>query len=214
MQHSPVDSKTLAFYQNNAAQLRATYNTKSFHEVHPALMRLLPLNKPSRKALDVGCGSGRDAFALANFGFNVVAVDPCEAFLERARTDFFDHRLTFKNDSLPSLDSIQTPKNTEDGYDVILLSAVWMHLPPSYREEAAARLSQLLAVDGLLAILIRQGKFDDGRISFVQPIEPLIELMSSFGIELIHREDEAADLLLRPDVRWNQLIFKKIAKSS
>lgn len=42
---------------------------------------------PSGRILDIGCGPGREAIALAQRGYDVVAVDISAAALERARTN-------------------------------------------------------------------------------------------------------------------------------
>lgn len=39
----------------------------------------------ARRVLEVGCATGGHAVALAREGFEVVAIDPCEGFIERAR---------------------------------------------------------------------------------------------------------------------------------
>lgn len=42
---------------------------------------------PSRRVLDLGCGTGRQACLLAQEGYEVVAIDASEAALEQARTE-------------------------------------------------------------------------------------------------------------------------------
>jgi len=45
----------------------------------------LPKLPPRARVLDAGCGSGRDALAFANLGFDVEAIDASSGMVERAR---------------------------------------------------------------------------------------------------------------------------------
>ncbi|WIM72535.1 methyltransferase domain-containing protein [Corynebacterium suedekumii] len=56
------------------------------------------------RALDIGCGEGADAVWLAEQGWEVTAIDPVAAALERARTladaHGVTHRITFRQQDL------------------------------------------------------------------------------------------------------------------
>jgi len=51
-------------------------------------------------------------------------------------------------------------------FDVILLSAVWMHLPPADRPRAFRKLITLLKPGGLLALTLRLGPAPPERAMF------------------------------------------------
>ena len=66
-------SVNIDFYNKNSDKLTEQYNSLNFQDVHKNILEYLPKNG---NILDVGCGSGRDAFGLARMGYDVTAVDP------------------------------------------------------------------------------------------------------------------------------------------
>lgn len=78
-----VSQSTLDYYQ---------YHTESFIEqtlnvdMQSIYYRFLPyLPKGEQYILDLGCGTGRDSLYFANCGFNVLAIDGCQALLNFAK---------------------------------------------------------------------------------------------------------------------------------
>jgi SAM-dependent methyltransferase len=78
--------------------------------------------------LDVGAGSGRDAAWFAANGYDVVAVEPSDAMLAHARKLHPSSRIHWVSDSLPDLANV---RRLGLSFNLILLSAVWMHIPPA-----------------------------------------------------------------------------------
>ena len=62
-------------------------------------------------------------------------------------------RVVWMNDALPDL---RTLRGLGRRFDLILLSAVWMHVAPKGRERAFRILSELLGPSGLLVITLRR----------------------------------------------------------
>ncbi|MEW6386841.1 MAG: class I SAM-dependent methyltransferase [Thermodesulfobacteriota bacterium] len=97
---------------------------------------------PGEKVLDVGCGNGLVAYAVAEgAGAWVVAMDLDPDHLAQARGRFSHPRITYLwGDALTEL--------PEGGFDVVILSNVLEHLParPRFLQklQAAARPSRLL----------------------------------------------------------------------
>ena len=58
------------------------------------------------------------------------------------------------NDALPDLRALRALGRR---FDLVLLSAVWMHVAPKGRERALRILSELLGPSGLLVITLRLG---------------------------------------------------------
>ena len=112
------------------------------------------------KLLDVGCGSGRDASALAERGYDVVAVDPSKEMLKAAKHLQKSDRIQWVCDSLPHLRRVKR-LNTE--FALVLVSAVWMHIPPKDRSAALGTLAELLRHNGILAVSLRRGEADEHR---------------------------------------------------
>ena len=112
------------------------------------------MDKKTGLALDVGAGSGRDSLALAERGWDVVAVEPA-AELRRLGEAATAHRsIHWVDDAMPDLSEI---RKLSYRFDLVLVSAVWMHLPHSSRERAFRILTELLAPSGLLVITLRHG---------------------------------------------------------
>jgi ubiquinone/menaquinone biosynthesis C-methylase UbiE len=78
--------------------------------------------RPVREILDLGCGTGRFAEALAaHFDAGVIGVDPSEKMLEQARQKCNDHRVRYAKahgESLPLADG---------SVDLIFMSMVFHH---------------------------------------------------------------------------------------
>ena len=86
------------------------------------------------------------------------------------------------------------PAVTRSGlaFDLILLSAVWMHVPAGGRARAFRKMINLLKPGGLIALTLRHG-----------PAEP-VRNQGAF----IERTTEAKDELGRGDVRWTQIAIR------
>jgi len=137
-------------YGENAEVLFARYEAIRFENVQREVLHLFPL--PPARALDVGAGTGRDAAALSRIGHRVVAVEPAPELRIAGERLHSGLGVIWVDDALPELARVATP---EGGFDLILLTAVWMHLDASARETAMARLAELLAASGLMTIALR-----------------------------------------------------------
>jgi SAM-dependent methyltransferase len=117
---------------------------------------------PARPAavLDVGAGSGRDASWLSALGYDVVAVEPSAEMRSIAQEHHAGKPIRWIADSLPVL---QVTFRTGLSFDLILLSAVWMHVAPSDRARAFRKLINLLKPGGILAITLRHGPAEADR---------------------------------------------------
>lgn len=150
--------KSLDYYSANAEALFTAYTALDFETVHADWLTCLP-EKPGT-ALDVGAGSGRDALALAKRGWEVVAVEPAQRLRQLGGTHTAGTAVQWMDDQLPELAQVRA---LSERFDLILLSAVWMHLPPSERERAMRVLSELLAPGGRLCVTLRHGPGDGQR---------------------------------------------------
>lgn len=151
------------FYNKNAKALAQQYLSKSFDEVHQSWHQLLPtiLENPNARILDIGAGSGRDAKFIAqsavnkhgdNNGIQVIAVEPANLLAELGARQTAGLNVKWLTDSLPALSTI-TKK--EISFDLIILSAVWMHIPVSDRARSIRKLANLLKPGGQLVISLR-----------------------------------------------------------
>lgn len=146
------------FYSDNADTLFERYNALDFETVHADLLGCLP--EAPGAALDIGAGSGRDALALAQRGWEVVAVEPAGRLRELGKAHTHGKAVQWMDDQLPALNAVRA---LSERFNLILLSAVWMHVSPPERERAIRVLSDLLAPGGRLFITLRHGPGDEGR---------------------------------------------------
>jgi len=193
--------QTIPHYDRNAEQLVSQYESLTFEHVHPALLDLLP--PPGATILDVGAGSGRDAAWLAARGYDVVAAEPSEAMRTLARQHHPLPRIHWVADSLPDLPQVRRLGLT---FDLILLSAVWMHVPPSARQRALRKLATLLSPNGRIAISLRIGPPDTGRAMYEVTLPELTSMAQQFGLRLV-RTDDSPDRLGRPGISWTTAVL-------
>ena len=155
------------------------------------------------RILDVGAGSGRDAAWLADQGHEVVAVEPSPAMREEAMTRHANMSIQWLDERLPDL-----PKASSQGpFDLILLNAVWMHVPESNRKRAFRKLINMLKPDGTLAITLRQGSEVPERGIYTVSAEELETLAYDHGA-FVARCEECRDCLGRKDVGWTQIAIR------
>ena len=133
--------------------------------MHAPIVDLLPTGQ-NRVALDVGAGSGRDAGWLASLGFDVVAVEPARSMRGSAKQRYPSHQIQWLDDRLPGLDEVH---RLGLRFDLILLSAVWMHVKPADRHRAFRKLATLLKPGGLLIMSLREGPSEQDRPMWPAP---------------------------------------------
>ncbi|MFI9319104.1 class I SAM-dependent methyltransferase [Kitasatospora aureofaciens] len=190
-----------AGYGEAAEQLAVQYESVAFTEVHHSLLHLYPAAPAA--VLDVGAGTGRDAAALAALGHRVVAAEPTPELRAVGRRLHPDADIRWVADALPAL-----PRLSAEGkrFDLILLTAVWMHLTPAEGPPAMDALGRLLAPGARLALTLRHGPVPPGRRMFDLPPEHTIALARDRGLRLLHR-GARPDLHGREGVSWTELVF-------
>jgi SAM-dependent methyltransferase len=192
------------YYSSNASALYAQYRTLDSEVVHRQWIDQLPAIPGL--ACDIGAGSGRDSDWLARLGWDVVAVEPCKELRELGWVNSHKN-VTWLDDKLPELKKLRA-----GGYrfNIILISAVWMHLPPTERERAFRIVTELLAPGGILVITLRHGK--DEAENLERNFHSVnAEELQNFArqravIPVVRHQD--IDKLGRTQVRWETLAFK------
>jgi SAM-dependent methyltransferase len=153
-----ADLSSTAGYAAEADALAVEYERLTFDRVHGDILHLLP--PAPAMVLDIGAGTGRDAAALTARGYRVTAVEPTAAMRGHGQRLHADNGIVWLEDGLPDLAQV-------DGrFDLILLTAVWMHLDAAERQRAMPRLAALVAPGGLVAMTLRHGPVPPGRRMF------------------------------------------------
>jgi len=195
------NNKNISFYSDNSTALFDQYQSLSFDAVHQSWLGTVNLSQ-YKTALDIGAGSGRDALALSQSRLCVTAIEPAPSLMDKG-IELTGDKVTWKSDALPELPSLN-----ENTYDVILISAVWMHLTKEKQSQSLKRLNTLLNDNGILVITLRHGDFDDGRAAFDVSATRLTSDAKRLGLSLMHSDNDT-DQLNRPDVFWETLVFTR-----
>ena len=175
-------------------------------EKYEAVLHLLPA--ASSRILDIGAGSGKDAFDLAVLGHRVLAVEPTPVLLAGAMARHGHPAIAWLDDGLPDLAATRARGET---FDLILLSAVWMHLDADQRRRAMPNVAALLADGGTLILSLRHGPVPPGRRMFEVSADETIGLAQAEGLRPRLQEErgsiQAANRLA--GVTWTILAFEK-----
>lgn len=193
-------------YAENAHSLIERWKDLSFAERHEPILHLLP-QSPSR-ILDIGAGIGTDADAFAAMGHSVVAVEPVDALRIAGIERHSSARIEWVDDSLPQLAHLRTRRRE---FDLVMLSAVWMHLDEDERRRAMPNVGALLCDGAMLIMSLRYGPVPDGRRMFDVSAEETIRLADAHGLRnVLNVETESVQRGNRSEgVMWRRLAFVK-----
>lgn len=193
-------------YDDEADELFIRYESFDFKAVHAGLAGFIP--PPPGRVLDVGAGTGRDAAWYAAAGYDVTAVEPSEAMRTRAMALHPSPAIEWLDDSLPRLASLA---GRGASFDLVQLSAVWMHLDAAERAAAMPVLARLMKPGGVLLMLVRQGPVPEGRVMFEVPKVETLALASAAGLDGLHwaARKSAGEVNRRAGVSWMSYAFAK-----
>ena len=170
------------------------------------VLHLLPA-APSH-VLDIGSGIGKDAAAFAAMGHSVVAVEPTQELRLPGIALHDAPRITWLDDSLPDLSVLRARNET---FDLIMLSAVWMHLDAAQRQRAMSRLASLMNASATLILSLRHGPVPAGRRMFDVSAEETMELAATQNLLPVLNVQTASmqKLNQQSGVTWTRLAFRR-----
>jgi SAM-dependent methyltransferase len=195
--------KSTRYYDDHADALYSQYNALPSDAVHGSWAKKHLSEKPGF-ACDIGAGSGRDANWLAARGWDVVAVEPSAEMRELAMGTSHP-RITWLDDALPHLSKLRSIGHR---FDLILLSAVWMHVAHGERERTFRIISELLKPSGVLVITLRQGSDSQENVErgfHSVSSEEVLEYARRRAVALTARV--CVPDQLREHVSWETLVF-------
>ncbi|HEY2025308.1 class I SAM-dependent methyltransferase [Paraburkholderia sp.] len=206
-----IDTSGTEGYAERADALIEQWRTISFADRHAPILRWIP-QAPSR-IVDIGAGIGTDAAGLAALGHTVLAVEPVDAFRDAARELHPSPRIEWLDDSLPDLAALVARR---DSFDVVMLSAVWMHLDAAQRDRAMRRVAALLREGGVSIMSLRHGPVPAGRRMFDVTAEETIGLALAHGLRLVRdlRTSSVQPANRANGVTWTRLVFEKPAEAA
>lgn len=207
------------YYNDRVQEIAPQYLSLSFDQVHNNWAHYLPaiLDKPHSTILDVGAGVGRDVSHIANLlaekqqddnQCRVYAVEPALKMLQEGQTTTQGQNVHWLQDALPALDKTT---RLEISFDLILLSAVWMHIPVTQRNRSLRKLANLLKPGGKIVILLKFGMTAEEqheRKMFDVSVEEIEALAQNLGLFSKLESQNKKDQLGREGVYWQTLVLQ------
>ncbi|MGU7771912.1 class I SAM-dependent methyltransferase [Burkholderia sp. MR1-5-21] len=193
-------------YAEASGALIERWRRMPFDERHAPVLHLIP--DMASNIADIGAGAGDDAAALAARGHRVVAVEPVDALRAAAIGQYPSPRITWLDDSLPDLAVLLSTRQT---FDVVMLTAVWMHLDDAQRRRAMPNVGWLVRDGGVLIVSLRHGPVPAGRRMFDVSAQETIELACDRGLRpVLNLQTESVQPEnRRAGVTWTRLAFVK-----
>ena len=190
-------------YEGDAGRsLAVQYESLDPEKLHADILHWLPRLPAS--VIDIGAGSGRDAAWFASKGYSVLAVEPSATMREEGRRRHPDSGITWIDDSLPGLAGVY---RLGASFDVAMLSAVWMHVPPRDRKRAFRKIVNLLKPNGMIVMCLKIDLVEADRGMHPVSADEVGRLARDNGAYLVS-ENISEDRLGRRGTRWSTLVLK------
>jgi 2-polyprenyl-3-methyl-5-hydroxy-6-metoxy-1,4-benzoquinol methylase len=193
-------------YAEEADRLVKHWEKISFTHNHGPVLHLIPTVPCS--VLDIGAGTGRDAASFAAMGHRVVAVEPTDELRIAGMALQPSSLIEWLNDSLPDLSVLSVRRET---FDLIMLTAVWMHLDEPQRRRAMSKVASLIRQGGAMIMSLRHGPVPRGRRMFEVSAEETVQLAQARDLDLVLnlRTQSIQQTNRLAGVTWTRLAFAK-----
>jgi SAM-dependent methyltransferase len=174
---------------------------------HPLLLEWLARNPrlDGLTALDIGCGLGDNAAALAGQGARVTALDLVSRAAEWARGRFQNFGIEFC-----AADLFDPPQEWVEAFDLVHETYTLQALPPELLDSARKNIAGFVKPGGRLLVITRAR---DEQQAFDGPPWPLtrenIEAFATDGLSLLTLEDVPPTVT--PNRHWRALFRKNRA---
>jgi len=201
-----MKNENIKTYDAQASTLASAYNTVTTPETLPDFAtHILSLpNIACKRALDVGCGSGRDAFWMAQQGLAVDAIDGSAEMLNEARTQQSHPLIHYIQDMAPNIPALQQLARK---YDIVLMNAFLFHFDADERQAFYKALTPLLRPQSYVYVTLRHGPVPEGRTMYAVPLQELEDFAKAHN-GASHYLGLKDDPLKRPGVKWDHVCLK------
>lgn len=196
---------TTRFYDDNADDLFPRYRALQSQDVLKDVLDHVPSN-PSFVA-DIGSGSGRDSKWLAELGHTVISVEPSIGLRTKALENGMPSNVVYVDSCLPQLHGLDV---FVERFDLVLCSAVWMHLDTRERQIALRKIFNLLKDNSNARAIItfKVAPEEPGRGMHVLNADVITQEFESFPFKYVSTTLNQ-DLMNRADTRWYTTVLYK-----
>ncbi len=200
-------SKTLNYYSANAPLLTERYELANVQEIQNLLLKTF--SKKS-KLLEIGCGSGRDAFFMLSNGYNIIAVDGSENMITESKKIHPELSNNLFHRTLPN------NLNFDIKFNGIYSIATLMHLEENDIKKTIYNIFNLLNDGGkfLMSVSlsrndVNENGFDEkGRFFLILEQEEWLNMCKDVGFKILETKVNN-DSLNRDGIIWLILILEK-----
>lgn len=185
-------NNTIEYYNQNAE----TFVKETLHaDMNENRKRFLKYVRLGGKILDAGCGSGRDALAFGQAGYQIDAFDASEEIC----------RLASENLGFPVRCLRFQELDGEAEYDGIWACASLLHVSGDELPDVIQRLKKLLKPGGILYASFKKGDGDrnkDGRYFHYMTQEKLTALFEAAGLTVLESYESEDVRKKRKEEKW------------
>jgi SAM-dependent methyltransferase len=164
---------------------------------YDALIRLIP-KRSYRRALDLGCGLGLLTERLAHCAQQVVGIDVSAVAID----SIADRIRGLDNVQLRQGNILELGEELDGSFDLIVVADTIYYLPPPIRDDVlkalAARISKLLAPDGILLLVNHYFPFPNAETRLTRRIHRAFECSSALTLLSEHKRAFFLATLLQP----------------
>lgn len=138
---------TKKYYDEKALEYVVNTNNVDFSDLYKRLDKYIA---PAKNALDISCGSGRDALYFANKGIKVIAIDFSRNIINEAK------RIN-NHTNIEYMVADITSYKTNQKYDLIWANASLLHLEKDNLIEVFKSIKKMLSIKGCFYVCFKQG---------------------------------------------------------